>query len=73
MLGRVGVSGADVFVLQCFELLLGAELVGLEWVLVAAGDLVREGGLTILVLFLGEEVAMGGRFDVSFWVRCAGL
>lgn len=29
MLGRVRVPGADVFVLQGFELLLGAEFVGL--------------------------------------------
>lgn len=30
MLGRVGVSRADVFVLQGFELLLRAEFVGLD-------------------------------------------
>jgi hypothetical protein len=30
MLGRVGVSGADIFVLQGFELLLRAKFVGLE-------------------------------------------
>jgi hypothetical protein len=30
VLGRIGVPGADVFVLQRFELLLGAEFVGLE-------------------------------------------
>lgn len=30
MLGRVGVPGADIFVLQSLELLLRAEFVGLE-------------------------------------------
>jgi hypothetical protein len=30
VLGRIGVPGADVFVLQRFKLLLGAEFVGLE-------------------------------------------
>jgi hypothetical protein len=30
VLGRVGVPGANVFVLQRFELLLGAEFVGLD-------------------------------------------
>ena len=31
VLGRVGVAGAHVAGLQRFELLLGAEFVGLDW------------------------------------------
>jgi hypothetical protein len=31
------------------------------------------GGFTILRLLFGEEVALGGRFDVSFWMRCDAM
>ena len=62
MFGGVGVAGADVFVLQGFELLLGAEFVGLDrvgvsWIWEGGG----EGGRTMV----GME---GGKRRVWWWL-----
>ena len=57
MLGRVGVPSADVFVLQGFELLLCAELVGLEdgnvSIFIVRYSLSQKSSFTILCRCLG--------------------
>jgi hypothetical protein len=76
VLGRVGVAGSDVFVLQRFELLLGAEFVGLDGLLVGdQGWIRRRVGLPFSFCFVVKRWFWDGRFDASFWLRlrCARL
>lgn len=65
MLGGVGVACADVLVLQGFELLLGAEFVGLERLLLI--DSLRPGRWAFAAYHVKicEGAVLGGRLQLT--------